>query len=160
MQTPEKPVVLIVDDEPNIVELITISLRTKGYATLNANSGNACLDILKKQIPDLILLDVRMEPMDGWQTLEQIKKTPDFKSIPVLMLTGDALTAQRAKQYNICMDDYITKPFLLEDLYTAIDRILMRKQKLKETLALAKNIGIEKEKLCEYAGIYPAHINQ
>jgi CheY-like chemotaxis protein len=151
MQTPEKPVVLIVDDEPDIVELITLFLRTKGYATLDANSGSACLDILKKQIPDLILLDVRMEPMDGWQTLEQIKKNPDFKSIPVLMLTGDALTAQRAKQYNICMDDYLTKPFLPEDLYTAIDRILIQKQKLKETLALAKNVGIEKEKLCEYA---------
>jgi CheY-like chemotaxis protein len=153
MQTSEKPVVLIVDDEPDIVELITIFLRTKNYATLNANSGNACLDILKKQIPDLILLDVRMEPMDGWQTLEQIKKNPDFKSIPVLMLTGDTLTAQRAKQYNICMEDYITKPFLPEDLYTAIDRILMRKQKLKETLALTKNVGIEKEKLCEYAAL-------
>jgi DNA-binding response OmpR family regulator len=151
IQTHEKPVVLIVDDEQNIIELIDLFLRKKGYATLNANSGNACLDILKKQIPDLILLDVRMEPMDGWQTLEQIKKNPDFKSIPVLMLTGATLTANRAKQYNICIDDYILKPFNLDDLYKAINSILTRKQKLKESLTIAKKAGIEKEKFCEYA---------
>jgi DNA-binding response OmpR family regulator len=146
-----KKVVLIVDDEPGIVEMITLFLRTKGYATLTANSGAACLDILKKQIPDLILLDVRMEPMDGWQTLGQIKKNSDFKSIPVLMLTGDPLTASRAKQYNICMDDYITKPFKLDDLYTSINSVLTRKQNLKETLVLARKVGIEKDKFCEYA---------
>jgi two-component system, OmpR family, response regulator len=146
-----KKVVLIVDDEPDIVNLVTIFLRTKGYATLNANSGNACFNILKKQIPDLILLDVRMEPMDGWQILGQIKKNSDYKSIPVLMLTGSTLTTEMAKRYNICMDDYITKPFHLEDLYAAINRILIRKQKLKETLVLAKKVGIEKETFCEYA---------
>lgn len=146
-----RKVVLIVDDEPDIVNLIDIFLRTKGYVTLTASSGAACLNTLKKQIPDLILLDVRMEPIDGWQTLGQIKKDPGFKSIPVLMLTASTLTAEMAKQYNICIEDYITKPFHLEDLYTAIDSILTRKQKLKETLALARKVGIEKEKFCEFA---------
>jgi two-component system OmpR family response regulator len=146
-----KKVVLIVDDEPGIVEFVTIFLNKKGFATLNANSGAACLDILKKQIPDLILLDVRMVPMDGWQTLGQIKKNPGLKSIPVLMLTGSSLTAELAKRYNICIDDYITKPFKLEDLHTAINSVLMRKQNLKETLSLARKAGIEKEKFCELA---------
>src|SRR5208283_1034031 len=62
-----KKVVLIVDDEPEIVNIIDIFLGKKGYETLKANSGTACLDILKKQIPDLILLDVNMTPMDGWR---------------------------------------------------------------------------------------------
>jgi two-component system OmpR family response regulator len=151
VQTLKKQVVLIVDDEPDIVNLIDIFLGKKGYATLNANSGNACLDILKEQIPDLILLDVRMEPMDGWQTLWQIKKNPDFRSIPVLMLTATRLTTEKAKQYTICIDDYITKPFQLEDLSTAIDSILTRKQKLKETLVLAKKTGIGNERFFEFA---------
>jgi two-component system, OmpR family, response regulator len=151
VQTLKKQVVLIVDDEPDIVNLIDIFLGKKGYATLNANSGNACLDILKEQIPDLILLDVRMEPMNGWQTLWQIKKNPDFRSIPVLMLTATRLTTEKAKQYSICIDDYITKPFQLEDLSTAIDSILERKQKLKDTLVLAKKTGIEKELFSEFA---------
>jgi DNA-binding response OmpR family regulator len=146
-----KMVVLIVDDDPDIVDLVDIFLRTKGYITLTANSGAACLTILKKQVPDMILLDVRMEPIDGWQTLGQIKKNPDFRSIPVLMLTASTLTGDKAKQYDICIEDYITKPFNLEDLYAAINNVLIRKQKLKETLALAKKVGIEKEKFCEYS---------
>lgn len=150
-QIPEKQVVLIVDDEPDLVNLIDILLDKKGYATLKAFSGKECLDILKKQIPDLILLDVRMEPMDGWQALEQIKKNPETKSIPVLMLTGQRLTAAAAKQFNICIDDYITKPFQPNDLYAAIENIVGRKQKLKESLVLAKKAGVDKEKFCEYA---------
>ncbi len=144
-------IVLIVDDEPEIVNIIDIFLGKKGYATLKANSGTACLDILKKQIPDLILLDVNMTPMDGWRTLEQIKNNPNFKSIPVLMLTADALTSKTAKRYNICLEDYITKPFRLEEVYASIDSSLLRRAKLKETLALTKKVGIEKEKFCEFA---------
>ncbi|PKL70582.1 MAG: hypothetical protein CVV30_04315 [Methanomicrobiales archaeon HGW-Methanomicrobiales-1] len=151
VQTPEKEVVLIVDDEPDLVNLIDILLDKKGYATLKAFSGKECLDILRKQIPDLILLDVRMEPMDGWQALEEIKKNPETKSIPVLMLTGQRLTAGAAKQYNICIDDYITKPFQPNDLYAAIDNIVERKQKLKDSLVLAKKAGVDKEMFCEYA---------
>lgn len=150
-ETYEKRVVLIVDDEPDIVSLIDILLDKKGYGTLKAYGGKECLDILKKQIPDLILLDVRMEPMDGWQTLEQIKKNPDFKSIPVLMLTGTRFTAAAAKQYQIFMDDYIMKPFQPLDLYAAIDHILTRKQKVKESLVLATQAGVDKDMFCEFA---------
>jgi len=146
-----KKVVLIVDDDPGIVELITIFLHKKGFATISADSGAACLDILKKRIPDLILLDVLMRPMDGWHTLGQIKKTPASRSIPVLMLTGSSLTPEQAKRYNICIEDYINKPFTLEDLLTAINSVLTRKQNLKETLALARKAGMEKEKFCELA---------
>ena len=151
VQPPAQHVVLIVDDEPAIVNLIGIFLSKKGYTTLKASSGNACLEILKKRIPDLILLDVRMEPMNGWQTLSHIKKNPDFRTIPVLMLTAVRLTTETAKRYNICIDDYLTKPFQLEDLSKAIDSILARKQKLEETLVLAKKNGIGKELFFEFA---------
>jgi two-component system, OmpR family, response regulator len=149
--TPEKRTVLVVDDEPDIVHLIHLFLDRKGYATLGAASGKECLAIIGKQIPDLILLDVGMAPMDGWQTLGQIKKDPDTKSIPVLMLTGKRLTAAEAKQYKLCIDDYIEKPFQQAELYAAIDSILERKQKLKDTLVLAKKAGIKQETFCEFA---------
>ena len=74
--------------------------------------------------------------------IEQIKKNPDFKSIPVLMLTGTRFTAAAAKQYQIFMDDYIMKPFQPLDLYAAIDQILTRKQKVKESLVLATKAGV------------------
>jgi two-component system, OmpR family, response regulator len=150
---PEKQVVLIVDDDPEIVNLIDIFLGQKGFATIKATSGSECLDALKNQIPDMILLDVRMEPMDGWQTLKEIKRNDKTRSVPVLMLTANKISADAAKHYNLCIDDYITKPFNLDDLYRAVDGILTRKKKLKETLVLAKKAGVEREKFCELASL-------
>ncbi|MDD5141926.1 response regulator [Methanoregula sp.] len=146
-----KQTVLIVDDDPEMVEIIHQFLTDEGYATIHALSGKECLNILKKQLPDLILLDVLMQPMNGWETLEQIKKDPITKPIPVLMLTGKRLTSAEAKQYNICIDDYITKPFRHEEIFTAIDNILQRKQRFKDGLELAKKVGVDREKFCELA---------
>lgn len=150
-QKPVKQTVLIVDDDPEMVEIIHQFLTDEGYATIHALSGKGCLDILKKQLPDLILLDVLMQPMNGWETLEQIKKDPITKPIPVLMLTGKRLTSAEAKQYNICIDDYITKPFKHEEIFAAIDNILQRKQRFKDGLELAKKVGVDREKFCELA---------
>jgi CheY-like chemotaxis protein len=149
--TPERQSVLIVDDDPDIAHLINVFLDRKGYEPIIAASGPECLDILKTKKPDVILLDVRMEPMDGWQTLEQIKKNPDTKGIPVLMLTGKMLTAAEAQQFQICIDDYIMKPFQQADLYEAIGQVIDRKKKVKETLLLAKQAGVNKDKVCELA---------
>jgi two-component system, OmpR family, response regulator len=148
---PEKQVVLIVDDDPDMVEAIHELLVIEGYGTLMANSGKECLAVLAKQVPDLVLLDVGMGPMDGWQTLAQIKKDPAFRTIPVLMLTGHRLTPDAARHYHICIDDYLMKPFQPDELYTAIGSILERQHTLKETLALARKAGVDKEKFCELA---------
>ncbi|PKG33108.1 response regulator [Methanoregula sp.] len=148
---PVKQTVLIVDDDPEMVEIIDQFLTDEGYATIRAFSGKGCLDILKKQLPDLVLLDVLMQPMNGWETLEQIKKDPITKPIPVLMLTGKHLTSAEAKQYNICIDDYIMKPFRHEEIFAAIDNILQRKQRFRDGLELAKKVGVDREKFCELA---------
>lgn len=148
---PQKPVVLIVDDEPGIVSILETFLATRNYVPLTASGGHECLEILKTRVPDLILLDILMEPMDGWETLEQIRKNPQSKTIPVLMLTGKMLTASEAKQYRICIDDYIMKPFQLADLDAAISSIVARKKKLRESLELGKKAGIEQDKFCELA---------
>jgi len=148
---PVKQTVLIVDDDPEMVEIIDQFLTDEGYATIRAFSGKGCLDILKKQLPDLVLLDVLMQPMNGWETLEQIKKDPITKPIPVLMLTGKHLTSAEAKQYNICIDDYIMKPFRHKEIFAAIDNILQRKQRFKDGLELAKKVGVDREKFCELA---------
>lgn len=150
---PQPIQVLIVDDEPAVVDVLSSILSKKGYVPIPAQSGKECITILNTRInlPDLILLDIMMVPMDGWQTLEKIKKNSSWKKIPVLMISGNRLTPEAAKQYNICIDDYITKPFHIDEIYTAIDSILMRKQRVKETLALAKKVGIEQEKFCEFA---------
>ena len=148
-EVPQKTTVLIVDDNPDIVNLIGIALNSRGIATLKALKGEECLNILKKQVPDLIILDILMDPMNGWETLEAIKKVPEQRDIPVMMLTGKSLTSQEAKKYRICIDDYLMKPFNLQELNAAVDRVIDRKKKLREDLARIRQAGIEQEKFCE-----------
>lgn len=148
---PARQTVLVVDDDPDIVDVIQTFLTDKGCLTLKAGGGKECLELLKSQVPDLILLDVGMAPMDGWQTLEQIKKDPRTKGVPVLMLTGYKLTAMAARQYKICIDDYIQKPFQLDALETAIDNILERKKKLNESIIMVKKAGVDMDTFCELA---------
>ncbi len=80
--------ILVVDDSPFIVDVFVTMLERGGYRTVAAHGGEECLEILKTVTPDLILLDIMMEPMDGWETLEKIKENPATKDIPVLMLTA------------------------------------------------------------------------
>jgi len=148
---PEKETILIVDDDPDISYLIRLFLEKRGYPNLIASGGQECLDILKRERPGVILLDVLMAPMDGWKTLEHIKKDPLTREIPILILTGKAITPDEARQYNICIEDYIMKPFGQNDLYAAIDQVLMRKQKIRESLRLAREAGVDREIFCEFA---------
>jgi two-component system OmpR family response regulator len=149
----KKLTILTVDDEPSILELLQVMLKKEGYATVSAPGGKECLEILKekRQRPDVILLDIMMQPMDGWETLEQIKSDPRTKNIPVLMLTGKQLTAAEAKRYHIFIEDYIMKPFTNAQLIGAIEHVLARQKTIKETLPLAAKAGISKDKYCEFA---------
>ena len=91
--------VLIVDDNPSIVDIFVNMLEQGGYRVLSAKSGEGALEILKTSRPDVILLDIMMEPMDGWQTLEQIKAGPlSISSIPVMMLTAKPLSPDEAEK--------------------------------------------------------------
>ena len=150
---PVKKSVLIVDDEPDLVELVRLLLDKQGYTSMSALGGKECLALLsqKKNVPDVILLDIMMQPMDGWETLEKIKTNPETKDIPVLMLTGKLLTAAEAKQYHICIEDYIMKPFEKVQLYAAIEHVLTRKKIIHENIVLAKKAGVAQETFCEYA---------
>ncbi len=88
--------ILVVDDSPFIVDVFVTMLERGGYRTVAAYGGEECLEILKTVTPDLILLDIMMEPMDGWETLEKIKENSQTKEIPVLMLTAKRAFASRS----------------------------------------------------------------
>ena len=89
--------ILVVDDNPSIVDIFVNMLQQGGYMTLTATSGEKALQILEKNRPDIILLDIMMEPLDGWQTLERIKAgPPSISSIPVMMITAKQLTIEEA----------------------------------------------------------------
>lgn len=144
--------VLIVDDNPDILEVIAGMLKTGGgYATRAATSGEECLKELESGVPDLILLDIGMEPMDGWETLERIKKNPATKNIPVIMLTGQRLTPKDVEDYGIYIEDYVVKPATSDDLNDAITHVFSRRQMIREKIAAAKGAAIDRNELCECA---------
>ena len=143
--------ILVVDDSPFIVDVFVTMLERGGYRTVAAYGGEECIEILKTVTPDLILLDIMMEPVDGWETLERIKENPKTKDIPILMLTAKQLTPTEAQEYGIFIEDYILKPITHRELYDAIEHVLKRQQSIKSDIDLAKQSGFDAEIIAEYA---------
>lgn len=142
--------ILVVDDSPMIVDVFVAMLERGGYKPTAAYSGPECLEILKDMSPDLILLDIMMEPMDGWETLENIKTNPDTRDIPVMMLTAKQLTPEEAQEYGAYIEDYVMKPTTHRQLYEAIEYILKRKDEISQKIEEAKEAGIEEKIIDEY----------
>jgi CheY-like chemotaxis protein len=143
--------ILVVDDSPFIVDVFVTMLERGGYRTIAAYGGEECLDILKTVTPDLILLDIMMEPMDGWETLEHIKDNPGTKEIPVLMLTAKQLTPSEAQEYGIYIEDYVLKPITHRELYDAIEHVLIRRDNIKTDVEMAQRAGFDQGMIGEYA---------
>ena len=116
--------VLIVDDEPNIVLSLKFLVSQQGYAVRTAGSGEEALRSLREQVPDLVLLDIMMPRPDGYEVCQQIRSTPEWKAIPVIMLTAKGRDVERQKGYAMGADDYITKPFATHELVAKIRAVL------------------------------------
>ena len=108
--------ILVVDDERTIVELIEESLRMEGYETYRAYSGEEALDLMSKNPPDLVLLDLMLPGMDGYEVCRQMQKDVRLSQAPVIMLTAKSTVADRVAGYQKGADDYITKPFDADEL--------------------------------------------
>lgn len=126
----DKPTVLVVDDEPNIVETLQDRLEMSGYHVLTAVNGEDGLEQATKHSPDIVLLDIMMPVMDGLEMLERLRQTSDNTDIPVIMLSAcsQAQDIARAKAFGI--EDYIVKPFDLGELMDKIDNVLEKKKTL------------------------------
>lgn len=116
--------VLVVDDEPNIVELLTVSLKFQNFEVYSANSGNEALRIAREVSPDAYILDVMMPGMDGFELLGKLRQ--EGLDGPVLYLTAKDGVDQRIHGLTIGADDYVTKPFSLEEVITRL-RVIMRR---------------------------------
>jgi CheY-like chemotaxis protein len=143
--------ILVVDDSPFIVDVFVTMLERGGYRTVVAYGGEECLEILKTVTPDLILLDIMMEPMDGWVTLGKIKENPATKEIPVLMLTAKQLTPTEAQEYGIFIENYVLKPITHRELYDAIEHVLSRCQTIRSDMDRARQSGVDPDMINEYA---------
>jgi DNA-binding response OmpR family regulator len=116
--------ILIIDDEQDILRIVTYSLGKWGYEVITATNGQEGLDKIASENPDLILLDAGMPVMTGFEMLEKLRSNPDWKNIPVIMLTAhsDYRDIDKARMYGIV--EYITKPFDPIELRKRIENVL------------------------------------
>lgn len=125
----DKKLILVVDDNRDLIYSVKeglISL-SKNYEVIGAESGKECLELLKKQRPDLILLDIMMPGMDGWDVCAKIKSDKKIETIPIVFLTAktDPISKSMGR---LASEDYIEKPFDIKDLRKRIDTVINKKK--------------------------------
>jgi len=118
--------ILLVDDEIDTLLPLKMSLEVEDYLVLGASNGFEALELAKTNIPDLILLDIMMPGMDGYEVCVQLKKDPVTRNIPVIMLTAKDAVREKVKGLEIGADDYVTKPFNLNELKARIKSVMRR----------------------------------
>ena len=115
--------ILVVDDEPFIVKVVQDIFKEEGYKVITALSGQEALEKLKKMRVDLILLDIMMPGMDGWDTCAKIKSNKKTENIPIVFLTAKTDPVSKSMG-RLASSDYITKPFDMKDLKKRIDSVI------------------------------------
>lgn len=112
--------ILVVDDEPGIVDIARANLEGHGYIVIAAYDGEDALEKIKAEKPDLVVLDILMPEMDGWDVLERIESNPDLSGIPVIMLTARVSDEDVLRGLETGAVEYMTKPFYPQDLVAAV----------------------------------------
>lgn len=121
--------VVCVEDEQEMIDLMRLILSRKGFEVIGANGGRQGLEIIRAEKPDVVLLDLMMPEMDGWQVYQQLKADPNTADIPVIVVTAKAQNIDKVLGLHIAkVDDYIPKPFSLQELVDRIEAVLKRKQ--------------------------------
>ena len=142
---------LLVDDNIELLELFSIFLVRAGHRVITAPGGRECLSLLQAETPDLVVLDVMMEPMDGWDTLGAIKAAAS--DLPVVMLTGKQACQEELDMYGDLIEDYLRKPLTREELVAALSGVLADLSSVKEVADNAARAGVSPELVQEYVGL-------
>ncbi|AJA48197.1 alkaline phosphatase synthesis transcriptional regulatory protein PhoP [Clostridium pasteurianum DSM 525 = ATCC 6013] len=118
--------ILIVDDEEHIIELIKFNLENSGYKVTFTNNGNDAVKLAKSEIPQLILLDLMIPGLDGYDVCREIRKDPSIATIPVIMITAKSEEIDKILGLELGADDYITKPFSIREMMARVKAMLRR----------------------------------
>jgi DNA-binding response OmpR family regulator len=141
--------ILVVDDDPTMVKLINVNLKLNNYAVIEAISGEQALDIVSKEPLDLMVLDIMMPGVDGWEVLKQIRDNGDTKELPVILVTAKTQDSDVIRGWELGADEYVIKPFnpllLVEVIKMVLDRSyedrLERRKKQKEKLEVLRSLS-------------------
>ncbi len=134
--------ILVVDDDEAINELIKINLELLGYEVLTAKDGIQGFTLAKQETPDLIILDVMMPDVDGYTVAKRVRENSSTKDIPILMLTALNMLEDKVKGFDLGVDDYLVKPFEMEELRVRIRALLKRNNSIPESLATKEILTI------------------
>jgi len=124
--------ILVIDDEEWLREMMHMALRQRGFEILEAENGAAGIELARKELPDLILCDVNMEKVDGYLALSSLRGEPTTATIPFILMTGLADQAGMRHGMELGADDYLPKPFTIEELYAAVDARLKKAKVVRE----------------------------
>lgn len=116
--------ILIVDDDPNIVISLEFLMKREGFDVVVARDGEAALQAMAERVPDLVLLDIVMPKKDGYEVCQQIRATPAWKDVRIVMVTAKGRDTERAKGLALGADAYVTKPFSTKDLAQLVRQLL------------------------------------
>jgi two-component system KDP operon response regulator KdpE len=123
--------ILVVDDEPRVVRLVSEVLKAVGYQVVAAASGKAAMEMFALEQPDLVLLDILLpRGPDGYEVCQQIR---EFSNVPVIMLTAKARESEMLRGFDVGADDYLTKPFSAKELVARVRAVLRRSERSEET---------------------------
>jgi len=121
--------VVYIEDEMEMIELVRLVLTRQGYEVIGASGGRQGLDLIRQHHPDLVLLDLMMPDLDGWDVYQHMKNDPAMRDIPVIVITAKAQNIDKILGLHIAkVDDYITKPFSPQELLTSIEQVMERRR--------------------------------
>lgn len=125
--------ILVVDDDVSINELIKVNLELAGYKVLQAYDGVKGFALAKQEMPSLVILDVMMPDVDGFTVAKRIRENADTKDVPILMLTALSQLNDKVTGFNIGVDDYLVKPFEIEELLVRVRALLKRTNQIPKS---------------------------
>ena len=121
--------IVYVEDEKEMIDLVKLILSRKGYQVIGASGGREGLNIIREQIPDLVLLDLMMPDIEGWDVYQQIRADDATKHIPVIVVTAKAQNIDKVLGLHIAkVNDYISKPFSPQELVNSVEQILQESE--------------------------------
>lgn len=134
--------ILVIDDDKAINELVKVNLELGGYDVISAYDGTKGFALAKQEEPDLVVLDVMMPDVDGYTVAKRIRENTSTKNTPILMLTALGMLENKVKGFDIGVDDYLVKPFEMEELKVRVRALLKRTDSIPESLATKEILTI------------------
>ncbi|MHB8777492.1 MAG: response regulator transcription factor [Anaerolineales bacterium] len=120
--------IICIEDEPGMIDLIKLILSRRGFEVHGAAGGVAGIKMVREMLPDLVLLDLMMPDMDGWEVYQQMKADASLREIPVIVVTAKAQNIDKVLGLHIAkVDDYICKPFASRELIESVDKVLSKR---------------------------------